>query len=148
MPDSRLLKELDISPAELAEMTESEYRNTLLRHDYPLTEPVIVSVEDSIAREREKLESFCAPYSGAEKWLWIGEEILPRWAEVLSELDERVNYADSSGLETEYKGVLSPRLKKATGLMKRLEANPVDYDISEFVDRLRGMENTYERKLK
>lgn len=147
MPDGRVLKTLDLSASEVAEMTESEYRNTMLRHDKPLTPPVIKAIERSVGRERERLEDFYEPHSGAEKWVEMGGEILPRWAEVASELDRRTDYAHSNGIETEYRKALSGGLRRATGLKERLTSNPVDRDLVEFVKCYRELENTYEREL-
>lgn len=141
MPDSRILGQLDISAYEVSEMREEEYRNKLLRQDNPLTDPVIEAVERSVGRERDRIEDVYEPMSGPEKWYDIGNVVVPKWTGVLSELDRRREYANTGSLELTYRNRLSTQVRRADGLMGRLESNPDDRDIVEFVRELRGIED-------
>lgn len=143
MPDGRILSVLELTPRQVADMTELDYRKTILRHEEPLTEPAIKAVENSMSRERNKIEDYFKPESGPEKWYKIGEQVLPRWAEVVSELHQREENALTSDIEPLYHRKLSTNLKRSTELHRRLEANPTETDIREFLQDFRGLENTY-----
>lgn len=151
MPDGRLLKELDLEIEDIADMTEPEYRANLLRHHHPLNEPVYHAIEDSIGRQRERLEEFYQTESGQEKWCEIADEVLPMWAEVLSEFEHRENYVPEGHLKHEeklYRESLNERFQSLAAIKGRLSHNPVDQDIQLFAEEYRGLENVYDEEVK
>lgn len=148
MPDGRLTKELDLSSSDILELSEQDFRNYILRQDSPLTEPAIIAVERSVGREREKLEDYLEPESGPQKWREIGDQLLPRWAEVASELHHRENYAEKYEEEILYNRAIKEEIARTRELRDRLDSNPCDKDIVEYVQSLRGLEHTYNREVK
>ncbi len=140
---------LNLSPEEVLQMSEPEYRLRTIRKRTPLTKPDIQSVERSIGREREKLEDYYDSESGPEKWIKIADSILPRWAEVLSELKQREEYAEGAIKRPEelYRFSLSGWFKQTASNAQSLKEEPEDREIVNFVKSYRNLEELYAEEI-
>lgn len=141
---------LDLSPEDVLELSEPEYRKQLLGRKKPLTKPVIQSVENSVGRERKRLEEWYDSDSGSEKWDNIWRVIAPRWTHVISELDERTQRSPGAvkPIEEKYRENLSQEFREVDNYSRRLGMdNPDRSDIRNFVEKYRELEDVYEKQV-
>jgi len=142
--------ELKMTPEEVLEMSEPEYRHQLLARKKPLTEPVIKSVESSMSRERNKLEDFFYSESGAQKWSDIWNSIGPRWAEVLGEYSQRQQQIPQvvAPMEDMYRNALQQRFSVVDENSAWLHSDrPHQSDIQTFTNAYRALERTYAEEI-
>lgn len=141
---------LGMSPEEVLDISEPEYRRKILRQRTPLTKPMVQSVENSVGRERKRLEDVYQNESGADKWLAIWEEIGPRWADILAELDRRSEDIPGATkpLEESYTSELKEEFDRTLNLSRGLDAvYPKGDDVRRFVESYRELEDVYEREV-
>lgn len=142
----------DLEPDEVLAMSEPELRNTYLRQNSILNEPDILLLENSLERERERLENVYTNEAGASKWNKIAEAYLPRCAELLAELEERKKYVNDTSMtlqEELYRRSLNEQFGKVREIKPRLlSEQPDSRDIASFVSEYRALENVYENEVK
>jgi len=133
-------------------MSEPELRNAYLRQNSILVEPDILLIENSLKRERQRLEDVYTSDSGSGKWEKIANAYLPRCTELLSELEDRKEHVNNAALtlqEELYRRSLSEQFEKVREIRPRLLFENPDYsDIEMFVDEYRVLDSVYTEYVK